>query len=214
MYAYNGSSTIANILFREPARGVFRIVHAGIEGRMELWQIIHVGSSVALTSVIAWWGVRCLRSATRGQWSLESRLFVAMVLVVLATGALSFNYSRDRLGGMAVVFYAIAAFFAVRAAAARTVDAPRVKFVIASLGLALLVTAWHTRAVATVEYARAHSWGNQREWFDRLPTRRIDFAHRTVYLRIMESMVDQGTDSAAPRPTRFPDWVSLTIGQP
>jgi hypothetical protein len=27
-------------------------------------------------------------------------------------------------------------------------------------------------------------------------------------------MIDQGTDPAAPRPTRYPAWVALTIGQP
>jgi hypothetical protein len=137
-----------------------------------------------------------------------------MVVVLLACGVLSFNYSRDRLGGMAAVFYAIAAFFAVRAAAARILAASRARFVMASLGLALLAAAWHTRAVATLEYARVHSWGNQEEWFVRLPARRIEYAHRTVYVRIMESMIDQGTDPAAPRPTRFPDWVFLIIGRP
>lgn len=214
LYAYSGASTIANILFAEPARGVFRIVHAAIEGRTEPWHIIHVGSSVALTGVIAWWGFGALRRTAQGGWSPESRLFVVMALMVLATGALSFNYSRERLGGIAVVFYAIAAFFAVRTAAARLADAPRVKFVIAGLGLALLAAAWQTRAMATSEYARVHSWGNQREWFDRLPMRRIEYAHRKVYVGIMESMVEQGTYPAAPRPTRFPDWVSRTLGQP
>ena len=180
---------------------------------MEPWQIIHISSSVALTSVIAWWGIRSLREHNGGQWSPESRLFVALVLAVLAAGALSFNYSRDRLGGVAVVFYAIATFFAVRAAAARMVDAPRVTFVMAAVGLALLAATWQTRAVATVEWARHRSWENQKEWFYTLPVRRITVAHRTVYVRIMESMVDQGTDPTAPRDTRFPDWVSSMIGE-
>ncbi len=213
MYVYNGASTVANVLFAEPTRGIFRIVRAVTDGETELWQIIHAGSSVALTGVITWWGIRALKRNSNGNWSPQSRLFVATGVIVLACGALSFNYSRDRLGGMAVVFYAMAAFFALREAAAQALAASRARFVMASLGLVLLGAAWHTRAVATLEYAHVHSWGNQEEWFVRLASRRIEHAHRTVYLRIMESMVEQGIDPAAPRTTRFPDWVLLIIGE-
>ena len=37
-----------------------------------------------------------------------------MLVALAACGALSFDYSRDRLGGMAVPFYALAAYFALR----------------------------------------------------------------------------------------------------
>jgi hypothetical protein len=214
MYAYNGASTIANILFAEPTRGVFRIVHAAVDDSLELWHVLHLFSSVVLTAVIAWWGVHSLKIAIRSQWSLESRLFVVMVVVLLASGVLSFNYSRDRLGGMAAVFYALAAFFAVRAAAARILRGPGFQFAAVALLLTLVAAAWQTRAIATVEWARAHSNGqNQREWFVLLPERRVTFARRTTYIRIMESMVAQGTDPAAPRPTRFPGWVNGILGQ-
>lgn len=155
-----------------------------------------------------------MRSTAQGRWSPEARLFVAMVVVLLACGVLSFNYSRDRLGGMGVVFYAIAAFFALRVAAARTLAAPRLRFVIVSLALLLLAAAWHTRAVATIEYARAKAWRNQLEWLVMLPERRMDFAHRATYLHIMQTMIQQGTDPGAPHQTHYPHWVGLTIGQP
>ena len=56
-------------------------------------------------------------------WSPESRLFIVATVVVVACGSFSFNYSRDRLGGMAVVFCALAAYAAVRAAANRATHA-------------------------------------------------------------------------------------------
>jgi hypothetical protein len=127
---------------------------------------------------------------------------------------LSFNYSRERLGGMAVVFYAIAVFLALRTVAERTLDAPRARFAAIGLALALLGAAWQTRAVATLEYVRATALRNQLEWLVLLPERRMEFAKRPVYLRIMESMIEQGTDASGPRPTRYPEWVARTIGQP
>ena len=214
IYAYNAMSTIANVLFAEPARGVFRIVQAWSQGQVQAWQILHVGSSAGLTVAIASWGVHSLRDVRARGWSLESRAFVAWAVVLLACGALSFNYSRERLAGMAVPFYGIAAFFALRAAATRAIEASRVRFAATELALLALAGAWQTRALATIEYARATSARNHREWLVMLPERRAEFAERPPYLQIMESMIEQGTDPATPRPTRYPAWVALTIGQP
>ena len=213
MYAYNALSTMANVLFAEPTRGVFRIVHAALEGGEEPWQVIQLGSSLALTAVIGWWGVRSVKSAIRGEWSVESRLFVAMVVVLCASGLLSFNYSRGRLGGMAVVFYAAAAFFAMRDAAGRIATVSGTRFAAAAMAVALLAAGWQTRAIATAEWVRVHGYGNQQEWLVRLAGRRVDFAHRAAYIRIMESMIEQGTDPAAPRPTRFPPSVRSVLGE-
>jgi hypothetical protein len=214
MYAYNAASTVANVLFAEPTRGVFRIVDAAIHDNLEPWHVVNLGSSVVLTGVIVWWGVRSVRSALRNGWSLEPRLFLVMVVVLLASGALSFNYSRDRLGGMGALFYAVASFFAVRAAVVRLSNQTMARFATAALALTLVAAAWQIRAIATVEWARAHSSGsNQREWLVLLAERRVEFGSRATYQRIMESMVAQGTDPAAPRPTQFPNWVQRVLGQ-
>ncbi len=212
VYAYSAMSTVANVLFAEPTRGVFYVVSAVIHGRPGPGQIVHVASSTTLTGVIAWWGIGTLRHTARGGWSPESRTFIAMLVVLLACGALSFNYSRDRLGGMAVVFYALTAFFALRAAATRTLSARPSRFAAAALALALLAGAWHLRAIGTIEYARFFSLRNQVEWLTEVPKRRIEFADRPEYLAIMQSMVDQGTARGAARPTRYPRWVASTLG--
>jgi hypothetical protein len=107
----------------------------------------------------------------------------------------------------------VAAFFAVRAAALRASSLSGARFAAAALALVLMAAAWQARAVATVEWVRAHASGNQQEWFVRLPRRRVDFAHRAFYMSIMESMIEQGTDPAAPRPTRFSDRVRRILGE-
>lgn len=211
IYAYNSASTIGNVLFSEPTRGVFRIVKDTVEGHPEIWEMIHLLSSAALTGLIAWWGIGSLKS---DRSSLESRLFVALLVALLASGALSFNYSRDRLGGMAVPFYALSAFFAVRAAATRALDARRPRFALAAAGLLLLAAAWHSRAVSTIEIARIFSARNHTEWLVLLPDRRVEFAERPVYLRIMQAMIEQGTAPGAARPTNYPPLVKRTLGLP
>jgi hypothetical protein len=212
IYAYTSMSTIGNVLFSEPTRGVFRIVHDVSEGHPEIWEVIQLLSSAAVTGVIAWWGIRAVRTTGLGG-SAESRVFVAFAVALAASGALSFDYSRDRLGGMAVPFYALAAFFAVRAAAIRTTTAATTaRFVTGAVFLVLLTTAWQTRTVTTIEFARIFAGRNQLEWLVMLPDRRIEFAERPVYLDIMRKMIPQGTAPGATQPTRYPRWVSRTLG--
>jgi hypothetical protein len=207
IYAYNGASTIANVLFAEPTRGTFAIVFSVIHWQFEPWQLVHLGSSVALTAVIGWWAVREWRMAAQQGWTREARVAAVLLVALLGCGLLSFNYSRDRLGGMAVPFYAMAAFYAVRAAAARVgALAPPRRLVIVAL-LAAIASGWSIRAVGTVERTRFVSARNQMEWLVLLPARRLEFAQRPTYLRIMESMIAQGIDPDAPRPTRYPNLV-------
>ena len=215
MYAYSGGSTMLNVLFSEPTRGTFRIVHDLSDGHPEIWEMSYLLSSAALTGLIGWWGIGAVRTRNKGgEWSHDARLFVALIVVLAASGVLSFNYSRDRLGGMAVVFYALAAFCALRAAAERALAGRRARGIAAAVALALLATAWNTRAVASLEIARVFALRNQTEWFVRLPERRKEFAERPVYLRIMESMIDQGTAPGAILPTRYPQLVKRTLGLP
>jgi hypothetical protein len=223
IYAYNVVSTMANVLFAEPARGTYQIVRALVYGEAQSWHVIRLWSSMVMTALIAWWGVRALGTVpgrswshpTTGKaWSDEARLFVALVVAVLACGALSFNYSRDRLGGMAAVFYALASYQAVKAAAESALRTNKAHVVVAGFGLALLALAWDSRAIGTLEWVRTQSKGSEQEWLATLAERRIEFSHRPVYLAILEAMVPQGTAPGAPQPTRYPEWAQTAIGRP
>jgi hypothetical protein len=208
IFAYSSASTVLNVLFSEPTAGVFRIVGDVVSGRPEPWELNHFVSSCALTGLIAWYGCHLWRNGADA--SRERRLLVALAAVVAACGALSFNYSRDRLGGMAVPFYALTAYYAlVYAINWTTSDARRPA--LAAVLLFALAGAWQVRALATLETARVTSYRNRIEWLIRLPERRLEFADRPVYLGIMESMVSQGTADSAPRPTRYPRALEMFL---
>jgi hypothetical protein len=213
IYAYNGASTIANLLWSEPTDGVFRIVRDVTESRVQSWEVLYVLSSLGLTGLIAWWGVSTVRRAFREGWSPESRACVAVVVATIACGLLSFNYSRDRLGGMALVFYALAAFFAVRAVADRALRASTVTSITVGLALILLAGAWQLRATYTLEYTRQRAINNRREWLTNLQLRREDFAKRRVYLSTMEAMVRESTAPHGLVRTQYPRWLYRVIGE-
>ena len=212
MYIYNVNVTTTNILFSEPTAGVFTIVRNVRNGEVAAWEINHVISSAVLTVLIVWWGVGALRANRGTPWSPESRLFAATVIAVAASGALGFNYTRDRLGGMAAVFYAMAAYYAIRTAAERLVHASRPLLISMSVVLVLLAGAWQLRTIGTVEHARLTAFKDRREWITNLQRRRVEFVNRPPYLRILDAMIDQGTPSLVPRPTALPEWAGSIIG--
>jgi len=213
VFAYNSAATIANVLFSEPTSGLFYTIRDIVYNAVQSWRIINLVSSIALTSAIAWWGVSSLK-ASRGGWTDDARLFVALVIALLGCGILSFDYSRDRLGGMAVFFYALAAFHAVRALAVRVSFASRPVFVSGAVGLVALAVAWEVRAVGTIEWTRRFAHRNEIEWLVELVPRRAEFAGRPVYLEIMERMIPQGTQPGAPNPTHYPDWIARMMVPP
>ena len=212
IYAYNAGSTVANVLFAEPAEGVFRIVRAVMQGRTQPWHVQYLLSSAGLTGLNTWWGTGAVRRSTTA-WSAESRVFAATAVALAACGILSFNYSRDRLGGMAIPFYALAAYWAVRAGAWRAVQAPRRTAVVATVLLMALATAWQCRAIYTIEFTRQRAVNAQREWLTDVGERRRRFADRPTYLRIMEEMVAQGVRPRHLQRTQYPRWMIRGLGE-
>jgi hypothetical protein len=142
---------------------------------------------------------------------VERRAYTAMLIALLASGALSFDYSRDRLGGMAAVYYALAAFFAVRRLDLWRHANRMLLGGLAALVLVAVASGWAIRAYGTVEWVRRTSEMNYQGWLAQLAPRRQRFGDRHVYLQIMESMVSQGIDPSAPRPTRRPFWWASTL---
>jgi hypothetical protein len=210
IFVYSGLSTIGSLLFAEPTEGVFRIAYALREGNALPWHLVHVASSVTLTGVIAWWGVGALRH--HGRSSPDGRLFLLMLVVLAATGALSFNYSRDRLGGMAVPLYAVAAYHAVQVLAQQA-SRNVARAAAATILLGLLATGWQLRALYTLENTRQRAINTEREWSTRFQVRREEFTDRMVYTRILDAMLQQGTNPDAIRRTRYPRWMTRLLGE-
>jgi hypothetical protein len=114
---------------------------------------------------------------------------------------------------MAVPFYAIAAFFAFRAAVERAMKLSPTGFATLGVALFVLASAWQLRAVNTVEHVRKAAVNNGIEWLITVQQRRIEFADRPVYLGIMERMLDQGTSPHGIRRTKYPEWLAAMVGE-
>ena len=208
IFAYSGLATIANVLFSEPTAGVFEVAAAVVRGRPDPIGLLNLISSLGMTVLIAWWvstqkSLRVLPVSREAFVVPDGRVAIALVVSLAACGAMSFDYSRDRLGGMAIVFYALAAFHAIRALGIRVASAPTPRFRVAVAGLLLLAGAWQIRALNTLEGARETAFKNRREWITGVADRRVEFTDRPVYLQIMNRLEPQGVAPDAPQPTRY-----------
>jgi hypothetical protein len=213
MYLYNAASTVSNILFSEPTAGTFRILRDIRDAKLASWEINELVSSAVLTALVIWWGVRTWRRERGAPWSVETRLVLVSVFAIAASGALGFNYSRDRMGGMVVVFLAIAAYFAVRAASERiAMQTSLARMAVMAVALLLLAGSWQIRAMGTIDSVRLRGEKVHREWLTDLQQRRTDYVGHTQYLRILDGMAQQGFEPAAP--SLYPNWVQPILGEP
>jgi hypothetical protein len=198
IYAYNVAATIANILFSEPTSGAFVAIDHLRSGEFMTTEIVNVVSSTVLSGVIAWWAISSVRRDARRPWSCDSRLAGVLLIAIAASGALGFNYTRDRHAGMAVVFYALAAGPAL-GELIRRASHSRVHLTAVVIATLVLSGAWLVRAMDTVDYARLTATKNRREWITNLQARRAQFAREPGYLTILDAMVVQGTQPTPPR---------------
>jgi hypothetical protein len=213
IFAYNSFATIANVLFAEPTEGVFRFVAAIVRGTVQPWHLVYLLSSTVLTLVIVWWACTIRYGRYLAGASTEGRVAVALVLSLAACGLLSFDYSRDRLGGMAAPFYALAAYYAIRTVLFRAAGTRLVNAVAVTVLLTMLGGAWGLRALYTVEFTRQRALNAHREWLTDIGRRRIEFATRGTYLAVMQSMLPQGTARRPTSRTRYPRLLMRLMGE-
>ncbi len=206
IYAYNVAATASNVLFSEPTSGVFSITRSLRDGELRFWQINHVLSSVGTTAMIAWWG--------RGAWRAggASRRLIAVMLVALAvSSALGFKYTRDRFGGLALVFYAVAAYHASGALLRRGHMRRLATGVVTTL-VVLTALGWQLRAVGTLHHLRVTTDRNRLEWLVDWGERQQRFQDRPTYLHLMDQLRDQGTRARHLETATDARWLTRVLG--
>jgi hypothetical protein len=186
-YAYNVLASAGSVLFAEPRSGVFETVSAWLNDRPLRRELLLVATSVVTTGLIAWTAV--LHIVRRRPMGDTARFIVVFVVVLAANATLSFAYTKDEIMSVAGVFYALAAFGAMRELA--TSAGLRVATVAASaLLVGALATGWSVRAAGVHYVLRSQAIKHQIDWVqllgqwhrqDRWPT---DPAEEQLLLRL------------------------------
>lgn len=166
-YAYNVLASMGSVLFAEPRSGVFEATGAWLDDRPLRRELLPFVTSAATTGVIAWAATRHL---LRRPWGDPARAIAIFAAVLAANAVMSFAYTKDEIMSIAGVFYALAAFVALRELAAAT---SRLRFAAAMasvLLVCLLATGWSIRAAGVHYVLRSQAIKHQIDWVE-LPGR-------------------------------------------
>lgn len=211
VYVYNALAVVGNLLFSEPTAGRFQMLQDAWAGSVPPSALVEFTSSAALTGLIVWWGVAVLRRDWGREWTVESRLAVFLVIACGVSGALAFSYPRDRHGGMALVLYAFAAYYAIRMALDRAALLLTWRRLGVAIALASLALGWQLRLLGTVRYAQRRAQHTHYTWIVDRAEERARSAERPVYLDTLETLAPQGLAAGVPRPRGYPAWLTTLL---
>ena len=203
---YNVIGGLASLLFAEPRQGVYALLAAWREGEIHPVVLINMISSAATTALLIWYAAARLPRRRSG-WSDADRAFVAACAAFVVNAAFNAVYIKDEIMSPAGLFYAMAAFVAVRA----LVDSLPTRSVAAiSLVTGLLVAIaglWTFRAIGDHYQLRYHAFITRNDWVEVLrPDKHDEWPNNadefTLTQRIRAEAIRRRTTS----PAFMPRW--------
>lgn len=205
--AYNAVGGLASLLFSEPRQGVYNLVIAWRTGDPHPVLLINLVSSLATTALLVWYGVTRLRGG-RAAWSDSGRMFVVACAAMVANAALNGAYIKDEIISIGGLFYAVAAFIAIRA----LVEMMSRRSEVASALIALLLMAdgglWAFRAAGIHYILRDEAFKARNAWVEVLPAdKRDDWPTDPQELAITRRLRDEAIVRRVASPSSFmPHW--------
>lgn len=211
-YAYNVVVAALTVLFSEPRDGLFVATREWLRSDVHPFAYLAVGSSVVMTLVILVVAIAMWRR--RRQLERPDRLVIVAACVLMANAALAFSYAKDDIVTIAGVFYAIAAFAAMRRALVYARSGGWLRAIVASAALLLLATAWAIRSSGVHHVVNEHAFRTRNDWAS-LPLewrRQGRWPSDPRQLRLIETLRNDALASPMPNPNQVPEWRSRWYG--
>jgi hypothetical protein len=205
-YAYNVAASLLSVLLSEPREGLFAATRAWRGGDVHPHAYLTVLSSLAMTAVMAWAAFAWWRQ--RSTLGRSGRLAIVAVVVIAANAALSFSYTKDDIIAVAGVFYAIAAFTAVRATLEYAQAGGFIRGLLVAVALVMLTSAWAMRSSGVHHVAAEHAFRTRNDWAE-LPLRWQEegrWPKDPQPLALIERLRNEALEADVPNPQMVPEW--------
>ena len=209
LYAYNVTMTASSVLLSQPQIGRFTVVSAWNNGSLPPVFIVQIASSLVTTVLIAWYAFSRGPTGSR-RWREPVPLTFLAVLVVSAL--MSYAYAKDEIISTAGVFYAVAAYVAVRALFALRPPAWAGALLIV---VALAVSsAWAIRSAGLHLRLRHGAFEARSGWAYVLwPTSRASWPKDAHTLQVVSRMREEALLHPTVAPAMLPKWTELWWGE-
>ena len=162
-YAYNIAAAALGLLFGEPRGGVWIFLRDFSNDGLKPWHIINIVSSALTTIVILYYAAHRVVAWRRGEITDNDRLVLLFLAILPANAVFCLAYTKDVIMSPAGVFYALAAFAAVR----HIVTFPQASSVRqAAIAVLMVVVAggWSVRLVGIHYLLRSTAGTVRTEW--------------------------------------------------
>jgi hypothetical protein len=165
-YAYNVVSSLISVLLSEPRGGTWTALGDLSVRRVSPGTVVNLLSSVITTAVIGWFILTRVRRWRASHIDDADRICVVSVAVLVANAAMSYGYTKDEIMSPGGVFYALAAFVAMRELLVWIGRQPRVRWKGAVCGFALAAasTGWAVRTVGLHYQTQMMAFAVRNEW--------------------------------------------------
>jgi hypothetical protein len=197
------------VLLSQPQAGRFTVVNAWNDGPLPPVFIVQMASSLLTTALIAWYVLSRGPTGSR-RWREPAPLTFFAVLAVSAL--MSYSYAKDEIISTAGVFYAVAAYFAVRALVERRPPAwAGVMLVVLALGVS---SAWAIRSAGLHLRLRHGAFESRAEWAYILSPLAPATWPRDVHTRqVVSRMRDEALLHPTVAPAMLPKWTERWWGE-
>jgi hypothetical protein len=208
-YAYNSGMSILSVLVSQPRSGRWTIAEEILQGRVAPVFYVAILSSIAATTLIAWYaGSRDERG--RRRWR-EPIPFVFLA-VLLANGAISYAYTKNEIVSLSGVMYALAVTVALRPLLSK-VTAPGIGVALTTL-LLLFSTAWAWRAAALQTVLLRAAFSSKVEWTGVLmPGDRSTWPGESDTIELTARLKREAVSQRSLPPDALPRWVREWWGE-
>jgi len=212
-YSYNVLASLLGVLFSEPRDGMFAATLAWKRADVHPFAYLAVGSSLAMTALIVSAAIATWRS--RRPLDRPDRLAIVAAAVIVANAVLSFSYVKDDIITIAGVFYALAAYAAMRPVLKYATSGGVARAVVLSLALGVLAPAWAMRSYGVHHVVNEHAFRTRNDWAW-LPLawqRNGRWPTDPKQLQLIEALRKDALESAVPNPNLVPEWRGLWFGE-
>jgi hypothetical protein len=209
LYAYNVTMTATSVLLSQPQIGRFTVVNAWNAGPLPPVFIVQIASSLLTTALIAWY-VFSRGPAGSRRWREPVPLTFMAVLAVSAL--MSYAYAKDEIISTAGVFYAVAAYAALRAVFdLRPPTWAGALLVVFALAVSSL---WAVRSAGLHLRLRHGAFEARAGWAYVLsPTARANWPKDAHTLRVVSRMREEALLRPTAAPAMLPKWTELWWGE-
>lgn len=210
-YAYNVLSSFLSVLLSEPRGGVWEIAADLQAGRLASGTLVNITASAITSALIGWFAIQRLSEWRRGVIEPADRIVIVMCLLLPANAVVSYAYTKDEIMSPAGVFYALAAFVALRYGGEHLIHAARSRLALGILGGLLVVAAmgWSIRAVGLHYRMHLTAFHVRNEWVDVLPW--LEGQGEQLHTASERRLVETLRNDAIASDVVNPDWLGSRV---